>query len=229
MTKPRLLALAVFIVAVLATYLSQALAQTPGGPVPPGSYFIPDPSGGPGAGYWALRNPNGLYSYIYQGGAPNCQKGPPGGYDPSANPACQARGNGGPSGPGQPPIGAYYRCRGCDPLLCHREGEIIACRPGPQAPISVSCPVTIGSLSEEGSVIPVQYNTNQEVPAPTLQPGNYRTLDREYANRAPNARIRIVCVEQVKNSEALNLRTPDDSFALTRIADFEGYSSSGAG
>jgi hypothetical protein len=41
--------------------------------------------------YLWLRNPNGLYSHIYQGGPPNCSKGIPGGYDPSQNPACLSR------------------------------------------------------------------------------------------------------------------------------------------
>jgi hypothetical protein len=49
--------------------------------------------------YWWLTNPNGTISHIYQGGKPNCQKGPPGGYDPSANPTCEQPGNGGPESP----------------------------------------------------------------------------------------------------------------------------------
>lgn len=51
---------------------------------------------------WLLNPNNGLYDHIYQGGPPNCSKGPPGGYDPSQNPACEARGGNTPSGNGGP-------------------------------------------------------------------------------------------------------------------------------
>ncbi len=78
----------IFIGLLLIVATTPALAQALGGPLPPGSSFIPDPSGGPGAGYWKIPNPNGLYSYIYQAGAPNCQKTE--GYDFSQNPACIA-------------------------------------------------------------------------------------------------------------------------------------------
>ena len=69
----------------------------------------------------------------------------------------------------------------------------------------------------------VQYTTNQQ--APPLQSGQYRTLDREYANAAPNQRIRIVCVAATDSPDILMLTTPDGTFQLSRIADFDykGY------
>ena len=58
--------------------------------------------------YIWLLNRNGLYDHIYQGGPPNCSKGPPGGYDPSQNPACEALAAPQPQAPyGQPQPGAY--------------------------------------------------------------------------------------------------------------------------
>ncbi len=57
--------------------------------------------------YIWLLNPNGLYSHIYKAGPSNCSKGSPGGYDPSQNPACEARGGNTPSGNGGPSDTSY--------------------------------------------------------------------------------------------------------------------------
>jgi len=76
MANPRARALAAFFLGVLVPAAPLSFAQTPGGPVPPGSRFVPDPSGGPGAGYWVLPNPNGGDSYIYQRGGGQGDSGP---------------------------------------------------------------------------------------------------------------------------------------------------------
>jgi hypothetical protein len=91
-----------------------------------------------------------------------------------------------------------------------------------QAPRSV-IPCSNYSLNQEGFITPVQYNTDQ--PAPPLQPGQYRALDRQYANSAPNQRLRIVCVTNTNNPDILMLTTPDGTFQLSRIADLDskGY------
>lgn len=70
---------------------------------------------------------------------PNCSKGVAGGYDPSANPACEQSGtNAGFAGAGYgngqiaqnntPRIGVPYPCgRMCAPLWCETNGEVISC------------------------------------------------------------------------------------------------------
>jgi hypothetical protein len=158
MTKlksPELVTYTIGILGILLVSLSQGFAQVPGGPLPPGSTFVPDPSGGPGAGYWKLPNPNGGYSYIYRGGAPNCRKGPPGGYDPSANPACQ--GNGGPDQPLRGGVNATY-LYGCA-MIIHHTGSTTG---GP----GYNKPYFIGIYIERNN----RYTENQDV---KVNPGPY--------------------------------------------------------
>jgi hypothetical protein len=65
---------------------------------------------------------------------PNCEKGPPGGYDPSINPACRTAGGTGlgtgTGNGGAHPVGSSWACRACAPDLCFRaSAEWTQCRP----------------------------------------------------------------------------------------------------
>jgi hypothetical protein len=78
------------------------------------------------------------------------------GYDPCQNPV-GVRPAGCGITPALPPIGSYYRCRACDPLYCHFEGEFTECRNPPQErPTQIGCDPQAAAPPAGDGVLPAQ-------------------------------------------------------------------------